>query len=109
VSQQKLFWCGNSNAVFRKFSENAQEDLAYNLDRLQNGLMPWDSKPLNTVAPGVFELRTQDRGVQYRLAYIRMKAGIVVLHCFTKKAQKTPPKEIETARLRLKRVKQELE
>ena len=87
-------------------SENAQEDLAYNLERLQDGLMPLDSKPLNTIGPGVFELRTKDKGIQYRVVYIRMEVGIVVLHCFTKKTLQTPQHEIDTARQRLKRVKE---
>lgn len=107
MERQKLLWCGNSYSVFWGFSDNAKEDLGNDLERLRDGLMPLDSKPMGAVLPGVFELRDKDRGIQYRVMYTRTEDAIYVLHCFIKKTPQTPQREIETARQRLKMLKRE--
>jgi len=45
-------------------------------------------------------------GDQYRAIYVQIIAGEVhVLHCFVKKSQKTPQKDIEIAKARFREVK----
>jgi phage-related protein len=61
------------------------------------------SKPINSVAPRVEELRIRDSSGAYRaFYYLRDIRGVLVFHAFVKKSQKTPKDEIETGRRRLK-------
>jgi len=75
------------------------------LFRLQMGeslAMP-NARPMPTVSPGVSELRVRgEDGVFRVLYYTASRKGVLVLHAFEKKAQRTPPLEIELARKRLK-------
>lgn len=72
---------------------------------LQKGLvlsMPL-SRPMKGVAAGVSELRIRDSSGAYRVFYYhRAQDRILVFHAFQKKAQKTPWKELELGRRRLK-------
>ena len=66
------------------------------------------SKPMPSVAPGVFELRLRSEDGQFRIFYFTATArGILVLHAFIKKTQQTPPLEIQLARKRLKEMQDE--
>jgi phage-related protein len=55
------------------------------------------------VAAGVSELGIRGADGIYRVFYYTASAeGILVVHAFVKKTQRTPPLEIELARKRLK-------
>ena len=55
---------------------------------------------------GLFELRLRSKEGIARAMYCSMiKNEIVILHCFIKKTQKTPKKELDIALKRLKEVK----
>ncbi len=55
---------------------------------------------------GLFELRLKGAEGIGRVFFCTLVGRrIVMLHSFVKKTQKTPPKEIETARKRLKEIK----
>ncbi|HET8553313.1 MAG TPA: type II toxin-antitoxin system RelE/ParE family toxin [Rhodanobacteraceae bacterium] len=55
---------------------------------------------------GLFEIRAKGReGIGRALYCTTVGQRIVVLHAFTKKTQKTPKRELDTARARLKEVK----
>jgi len=99
---------GDSLDVIRKFSEDARGNLGADLRRVQNGEKPLDSGPMAPVLPGVFELRDEDRDFWYRVLYVKLEGVVYVLHCFTKKTNKTPPRDIEIARGRLAALKQRL-
>jgi phage-related protein len=60
------------------------------------------------VLPRVFELRDEDKDWWYRVLYVKLEGVVYVLHCFTKKTNETPQKEINTARGRLTALKQRL-
>jgi phage-related protein len=74
---------------------------------LEKGELPLDSGPMAPVLPGVFELRTEDRDLWYRLFYCIRGEVIYVLHCFTKKTNKTSQGDIEIGRRRLSDLKQQ--
>ena len=68
-----------------------------------------DTERMASVGPGVFEIRMKDAIGIYRAFYItKTDYGILVFHSFQKKSQKTPVKEIETGRIRLKTFLEEL-
>jgi phage-related protein len=108
VSRQPVNWEGNSHSVIKGFSEDARENLGNDLRRVQEGLQPLDSKPMGAVLPGCYELRDADKDFWYRVIYTRIEGVIYVLHCFTKKTNKTPQNDINTADKRLKELKQRL-
>lgn len=63
------------------------------------------SRPMTSIAHGVYELRVRDNGSTVRVFYyIRKSDAIIVFHAFQKKSQKTPLREINLARQRLKEV-----
>lgn len=56
----------------------------------------------------MFELREQDRETWYRVFYIKLSGVVYVLHCFTKKTNRTSNADIEMGRKRLSDLKQRL-
>jgi len=74
---------------------------------LQKGInlgMPL-SRPMTGIAPGVHEIRVSGDAATVRVFYyIRRSDAIIVFHAFQKKSQKTPLREINLARQRLKEV-----
>ena len=93
--------------MIRSFSKEARQNLGNDLQRLDEGEEPLDYASMRAVLPGVFELRDRDSEHWYRVLYIPLGGLIYVLHCFTKKTNQTPLKEIETARERLRLLRQE--
>ena len=87
------------------FPEEVRGDLADALARLDEGhllSMPL-SRPMPSIGRGVHELRFRDRAGVFRVIYVLLGAGeIVLLHAFMKKTAQTPPQNIELARKRLK-------
>lgn len=64
---------------------------------------------MTSIGPGVYELRESDVSDDrswYRVIYFsKVVDTIYILHCFEKKTNKTSKPDIETAKLRLKRVR----
>ncbi len=76
----------------------ARQEAGYQIDRVQNGLMPADWKPLPTIGTGVKEIRIHEADGAFRVIYLAKLAGAVyVLHCFQKKTQKTSDSDIDIA------------
>ncbi len=71
---------------------------------VQTGTNPTDWKPMNAIGTGVKEIRIHEDG-EFRVIYVAQFAeAIYVLHAFQKKTQKTPKKEIDLAKKRLKQL-----
>jgi phage-related protein len=85
-----------------------REDLADALARLDEGhvlSMPL-SRPMPSIGRGVHEMRFRDRSGIYRVIYVLISGGqIVLLHAFMKKTSQTPQQNIELAQKRLKEVR----
>lgn len=76
----------------------------FELRRVQQGLQPTDSKPMAGVGTGVEEIRIHT-GQEHRVFYIaRFEEGVYVLHAFEKRSRKTPARDIQVARDRLRAV-----
>jgi len=61
---------------------------------------------MQSMGNGLYEMRLKGAEGIARVFYCAIvERRIVMLHCFMKKTQKTPPKELETARRRLKEVR----
>ncbi len=99
-----LFFIGSAQASIRNFPANARQEAGYQLDQVQRGVDPSDWKPMKSVGKGVREIRIHEDG-EYRVIYTAAVGdSIYVLHAFSKKSQKTPKRDIDLARKRLKTV-----
>ena len=88
-----------ADSFVRQQPFKAQQKIAYNIRKLQNGLMDKDLfKKLENSE--IWELRTLFNGICYRLFAFwdtETRALVVATHGIVKKTQKTPKKEIEKA------------
>jgi phage-related protein len=97
-----VVFVGSSLNDLRDFSPLARQMAGFQIDRVQNGLMPEDFKPMPNVGQGVYEIRVNVQGA-WRVLYIsRLEDAIYVLHCFQKKTQKTRKEDIDLAQKRYK-------
>jgi phage-related protein len=101
-------WVGSAKDDLSAFPREAKVQLGHWLNEIANGIEP-DSesavKRMTDVGPGVRELRshTGAEGRDHRAFFIaKFPEAVYVLHAFEKKQQKTPQREIETGRKRLK-------
>lgn len=103
-------WVGDSLKAFGKFPEAVQRQIAYALDLAAQGQTPETVRPLKGLGAGIFEVRVGYRTDAYRAVYaVKLGADIYVLHAFQKKAKagiKTPKKDIDLIRERIKRMKE---
>lgn len=93
-----IVWMGNSLKQIRDMPKAARQGLGWQLDNVQQGLMPTDYKPFKQVGMGTFEIRTQTPDkVQYRMFVVPSLASdqIGVLHCFAKKTEQTPKQDVD--------------
>lgn len=104
----EVVFLGDSKDTIRGFPADVREDLGGDLRRLQDHEPPLNSGPMAPALPGVFELRADDKDFWYRVFYHMRDGVIYVLHCFTKKTNKTPQNDIEIGRKRLSELKQQL-
>ncbi len=94
-----------ARAALKLFPEDVRRELGKAIFDLQKGAklsMPL-SRPMPSVAQGVEELRVKDRMGVYRVFYLaKLAEAILIFHAFTKKTQRTPPREIALGQKRLK-------
>src|SRR3954469_20868416 len=89
---------GGALDELRAFPEAARREAGYQLDQVQRGREPDDWKPMNTVGPGVREIRIRDTDGAFRVIYVaKFEDAVYVLHCFQKKSQKTRKADLDLA------------
>ena len=102
-----IAFLGHSLDDLREFPSSARSEAGYQLDRVQHGLEPEDFKPMASIGKGVWEIRISDEAGQFRIIYVaKFKDAVFVLHCFQKKSQKTPLKDLDLASKRLRELLQ---
>jgi len=100
---------GSSLDDLRTFPPTAMRDAGYQLDRVQNGLPPDDTKPMPIIGAGAMELRIWDEAGTFRVVYVaKLADAVYVLHCFQKKTQQTAQRDIELAQKRYKDLMKEI-
>lgn len=101
MADKPLRWVGASLEDLRAFPEAARREAGYQLRRLQQGLLPGDSKPMTAVGPGVAEIRIHS-GVEHRVFYVaKFEEAVYVLHAFEKRTRQTRQGDLELASKRL--------
>jgi phage-related protein len=69
MPDKALIWLGSSRADLRVFPALARRLAGFQLRRVQQGLDPDDWKPMQTVGPGVREIRIHIAGA-HRVFYV---------------------------------------
>ena len=106
MPDKSIIWLGNSRRDLRAFPALARRLAGFQLRRVQQGLDPDDWKPMQTVGPGVREIRIHIAGA-HRVFYVATRPdAIYVLHAFEKKSQQTKDRDLQTGRRRLAEVLQ---
>jgi phage-related protein len=105
MPDKSIIWLGNSRRDLRAFPAPARRLAGFQLRRVQQGLDPDDWKPMQTVGPGVHEIRVHIAGA-HRVFYVATRPeGIYVLHAFEKKTQKTSAQDLRIGRDRFRALK----
>lgn len=107
MDEKDLRWQGSSYRDLLEFPADARREAGYQIGFVQLGFEPLDWKPMSSIGPGVREIRIRVGGA-FRVIYIaKYEEAVYVLHAFQKKAQKTPQKDIDIAKTRLKALEKE--
>jgi phage-related protein len=69
MPDKSIIWLGNSRRNLRVFPALARRLVGFQLRRVQQGLDPDDWKPMQTVGPGVREIRIHIAGA-HRVFYV---------------------------------------
>jgi phage-related protein len=100
---------GGALSDLRDFPQAAMREVGHQLDKVQNGLAPSDSKSMPSIGSGVMELRIWDDAGTFRVVYVaKFEHAVYVLHCFKKKTAQTSQPDIELARKRFKELVKEI-
>jgi phage-related protein len=107
----ELHFEGDSLEILSGFPDEVKRALGFSLRQLQIGREPASqTRSMNSIGPGVYELKEADERAWYRAIYLSKVGSIIhVLHCFEKESRKTDRRDIEVARQRLKLVRQRLQ
>jgi len=104
VTLTPILWLGDSIDIVRSWPAKARRRAGEELFRLQLGGDPIHWRVMKTIGRGVREIKISEGG-QFRVFYVtRRKEGIVVLHAFEKKAQRTAKADVEQGKQRLKSI-----
>src|SRR5271154_4551004 len=95
-----ILWEGDSWETLKSWPKDLQHDFGNALRELQEGRRPTlDTRPMQSIGKGVFELKDYDETTWYRVIYLaRVDDVIYVLDCFTKNSRKTQSNALSRAR-----------
>jgi len=77
MPDKSIIWLGNSRRDLRAFPALARRLVGFQLRRVQQGLDPGDWKPMQTVGPGVREIRIHIAGA-HRVFYVAARAEAIL-------------------------------
>ena len=98
MKSKPVIFIGGSRSTIKRFPDQARGDAGWQLQAIQDGKDPADWKPMQSIGPGVKEIRVHNPH-EHRVVYIaHFPEAVDVLHAFEKKTQQTPQRHIDTAR-----------
>lgn len=104
MSVRRIAFVGSSLDDLRNFPDEARRAAGFELRAVQNGVEPTDWKPMQSIGPGVREIRIRVLG-EWRVIYVaRHQETVYVLHAFQKKSRKTSGHDIDLARRRYQQI-----
>ena len=103
-------WLKPARRSFDGFPEDARETILDALTIAAEGSKAVIAKPMKELGSGVFEIALRHRGDAFRVVYaLRLGDDLWVVHAFQKKSTqgiKTPKREIDLIKDRIKRLKE---
>jgi len=102
MPDKALIWLGSSRVDLRAFPAIARRLAGLQLRRVQQGLDPDDWRPMQTIGPGVREIRIHIAGAHCVFYVATRPEAIYVLHAFQKKTQKTSAQDLQIGRNRFR-------
>ena len=110
--ERNISWINAAQRDFKKFPDAVQIQMQRALTVAAAGQMADICKPMKGLGAGVLEVRVAYRTNAYRTIYaVKLGKDVYVVHAFQKRSTtgiKTPTKEVDVIKLRLKRLKEEL-
>lgn len=106
----EIAWEGDSYDVLKSWPKPIRIDFGNSLREMQQGHPPrLDTRRMESVGKGVFELKDSDDKTWYRMMYLTRIGDVIhVLDCFEKDTAKTEKKDLNRAKARLSAVNQRL-
>ena len=99
-----VVWLGNAKKNIREFPESVQKLIGDELQLIQFGEMPKDTKPFKGVGRGVLEIAIPyDKDAYRTVVAVQLGRKIYVLHAFKKKSKKgiaTPKSDVDLIKQR---------
>ena len=85
------------------------EKLAISSTECKTAWIRYDWKPMNTIGPGVREIRIRDKHGAFRVIYVaKFQSAVYLLHCFQKKTRATSKADLNLAESRSRDLVEEL-
>jgi phage-related protein len=107
---RSVSWVRPALKEFATFPAAVREQMSYALEIAAAGQMADTAKPMKGLEGGVYEIALPHRGDAFRAIYaVKIGDDIWVIHAFQKKSTqgiKTPQREVDVIRERLKRLKE---
>jgi phage-related protein len=107
---RSVIWIGTSKKNLQGFPKGAQKLICDELQLIQFGEMPTNTKPFKGIGSGVFEIAIRYATDAYRAVLaVQLGEKIYVLHSFQKKAKKgiaTPKMDVDLIRQRYSEAKE---
>jgi phage-related protein len=104
-----VVFLGDSVVQLRAFPDGPRRNAGFQLDRVQRGLDPDNWKPMQSIGPGVREIRVRDAAGAFRVIYIAAFAeAVYVLHAFQKKTPRTSARDVALATSRYRELKRSI-
>jgi hypothetical protein len=69
VTEKTILWLGSSRSDLQAFPQDARRLAGFQLRLIQQGLEPFDWKPMASIGPGVREIRIHT-AVEHRICYV---------------------------------------
>ena len=105
-----VVWLGNAKKNLREFPDGARKLIGDELQLLQFGGMPRDTKPFKGVGSGVLEIAVRyDKDAYRTVVAVQLGKNLYVLHAFQKKSKRgieTPKRDVELIKQRYKEAKE---
>lgn len=98
---KNIDWRGSALRDLREFPADSRKRAGFELEKIQQNLLPTDWKSINSWGSGVIEIKLDALAGAFRVVYVaKFAEAIYVLHCFQKKTQQTSPKDISIIKAR---------
>lgn len=111
-SSRAISWIAPARKAFNGFPETARQRFLFALSIAAAGGKADIAKPMHGMGPGVLEIALPFKGDAFRVIYaVQLGDDVWVLHAFQKKSNsgaRTPMREIDVTRSRLKHLKEML-